>query len=352
MYLGAFGLLFALFAITAQRPIDLVFSLNFSMLFLFAPIAWTLTRSADRRNIVLVGWLALTGLALALGMMVIQELRLHHRLAGFNIGPIVLANGALALAVIAMMSFVAQRDRRSWWLLLAPLLALGIVLITRSRGPLVASLPLFVVTAVALWRTRFRSRWFAVAMGVLFVAGTVVAFVVLSRRGINILEIVERALGGRDTGDSSSRARLALYAGGVHAFLDSPWVGHGWARLMTAVAPYLAGDDQQYARRLPQLHNDVLNFAVAGGVAGVVAYFGILLTPLVAALRSARDSLYGARVYGTLALVVVYAAAGLTDLMFGHEFHTALYVSLSAIILGFCRDAPMPPRQKGQPLPA
>ena len=53
-----------------------------------------------------------------------------------------------------------------------------------------------------------------------------------------------------------------------------------------------------------------------------------------------RDGQYQARVTGAVVLSVGYAACGLTYLMFGYEFHTTLYVCLTAIVLGFCRDAP------------
>jgi len=111
---------------------------------------------------------------------------------------------------------------------------------------------------------------------------------------------------------------------------------------MDAVVPYLSAEDMEFAR-LSQLHNDVLNFAVSGGVVGIACYFVILTAPTIAAWRSVRDSFYATRLYGTSALMGVYAAAGLTDLMFGHEFHTAFYITLNAIILGMCRD-PAPPR--------
>ena len=65
------------------------------------------------------------------------------------------------------------------------------------------------------------------------------------------------------------------------------------------------------------------------------------LSALLGAFRSVRDSQFSARITGAVVLSVGYAACGLSYLMFGYEFHTTLYVCLAAIVLGFCRDAPV-----------
>jgi O-antigen ligase len=140
----------------------------------------------------------------------------------------------------------------------------------------------------------------------------------------------------------SANIRLALWRGAWAAFEDSPIIGHGWARMMDVVEPYLAPDERSYAE-LPQLHNDIIDFAVAAGVIGVGLYFLILFTPLIGAWRLPRDSQHAARTYGVVVLTTAYACDGLTDLMFGFEFHTAFFVVISVILLGYCRDDPWSP---------
>jgi len=44
------------------------------------------------------------------------------------------------------------------------------------------------------------------------------------------------------------------------------------------------------------------------------------------------------RLYGATVLTIVYVGGGLTDLMFGFEFHTYLFAMLTAILLHFCRE--------------
>jgi O-antigen ligase len=86
------------------------------------------------------------------------------------------------------------------------------------------------------------------------------------------------------------------------------------------------------------LHADILDIGVSGGLVGLLAYGLILLAPLLGAIRSMRDSQYAARLTGAIVLSVGYFSCGLSYIMFGYEFHTTLYVCLTAIVLGFCRD--------------
>ena len=96
-----------------------------------------------------------------------------------------------------------------------------------------------------------------------------------------------------------------------------------------------------YVRGLQQLHNDMINFAVTGGIVGVVVYFTIISTPAIAAFRSAADSQKRARIFGALLLGADYFFCGLTDLTIGFEFRSAQFVVVTAVLLGLCRDTPI-----------
>ena len=344
VYLGALLVITVDFMLSARAPADVVFAANFSMLLLLGPMLHLFNGRRRPDGDRILSWMALAGLGLALGMIVMRALiEGWARPRGFNIGPIVLSNAAIALSVIAMLPLIRGRRWHSLLLLAAPLVGLAIILITASRGPLLTFPPLALVTSWFVWRTRFSSlRWFPLLALAVLLAAAAAALPFLPRDGRSIWDFITQFASGSEVTNSAARARLVFHEAGWKAFLDSPWIGHGWARLMDAVVPYLRPEDLRYAN-LSQLHNDVLNFAVSGGVVGIACYFVILTAPTIAAWRSVRDSYYATRLYGTAALMGVYAGAGLTDLMFGHEFHTAFYITLNAIILGMCRD-PSPPR--------
>jgi O-antigen ligase len=198
-----------------------------------------------------------------------------------------------------------------------------------------------IFTTIMLWRTRFRHDprfWLAAAgLCVLIVAA---GLYVAGGRIYALPRIVASFIGGEAIADNTTNIRLALYHAGWPTFLEAPWFGHGWARLMSSILPYVDPNYLDYAKNLPQLHNDVLNFAVAGGIVGVGVYLLIVFTPLIAAIASERDSLRSARIYATGGLAIVYIGGGITDLMFGHEYHTMLFVMLNAIVLGLVREQP------------
>ena len=77
---------------------------------------------------------------------------------------------------------------------------------------------------------------------------------------------------------------------------------------------------------------------MASGIVGVVAYLILVTVPVVGAILSPRDSLRTFRLYGATVLTVIYIGGGLTDLMFGLEFHNYLFAMLTAILLHFCRE--------------
>ena len=154
----------------------------------------------------------------------------------------------------------------------------------------------------------------------------------------SILSVIGAVAEGNAVVDETVRQRLVLYRAGWQSFQQSPWLGHGWGNIMSSVKPFLADSDQWLLTWLPQLHNDVLNFAVGAGIVGVACYFAIISAPLVGAWLSPRDRLRTFRLYGATVLTIVYIGGGLTDLMFGFEFHTFLFIMLTAILLGYCRE--------------
>lgn len=340
LLLIAFAILAVLFVLSMRSWRDPLFAFNFTMLCLFGPLLWLFARAAGEKQFVRVVSMAAVGVGLTLVMVVYQGIVQAGRPRGFNLGPIVLSNAALALAVVATSGALVMRSRTSLLLPLTLIAAIATIIITQSRGPLVAVLPLLMLTGIFLWRERFTSWLFIASSGVAAVLAAAATIAFAGGRLAQLPAVILGVLGAGGQRDYTTGIRLALYEAAWKAFLESPWVGHGWARLMTSALPYVDPQYLEAARKLPQLHNDVLNFAVAGGIVGVGVYLVIIATPLIAALRSGHDRYRAARIYATSGLAIVYVGGGLTDLMFGHEFHTALYVVLVAIVLGFFRETP------------
>jgi O-antigen ligase len=340
-FLFVFVVQAVLFTVTADSVSDALKAFNFTMILAYGAIAWFLQRhtapDAVRRVTLLAGIGVLLGFA-----QVAVFATMSSRPSAINVGPIVLSNGLMALGFLALGGALVRRSKWDWLYFLAPLLAVVATLLTQSRGPLIALPFAALAAAIFFWRYRFAGSLRAALIGLagLIVLGGAGAYFVLhGKRSGSIVNIVDTIMAGGAVADESTRQRLVLYRAGWHAFEQSPWIGHGWGNIMSSALPYLPWRDR-WLIHLPQLHNDVLNFAVASGVVGIVLYLIILTAPLIGALLSPRDALRPFRLYATTTMTIVYAGGGLTDLMFGFEFHTFLFAMLAAIVLGYCREAP------------
>lgn len=330
------------YTITARAPGDVALALNFIMLLLYGPVHWLLGRGAREGNIIRMADAALLGTIVAFVAAVVGVYFLRWgRAQSPWFGAILLANTALVLGFLSLAGVIA-RGKRTLVYLLAPVLAIAVVVLSGSRGPLLAVPPLLLGSIWCMGRAWGLSRWMLLTSMLIAAGLLALAIGVLGGRAGSIAQIVSQ-LAGAGALDNSASVRLILWEAGYRAFLEQPLFGHGWARLMTAVQPYLAPEQLVYTTSLPQLHNDVVNFAVAAGVVGVLVYLALLAIPIVAAWRSPRDSQWLARLFAIGVLVTTYVFAGLTDLMFGFEFHTALYGAVTAIVLGYCRDRPPQP---------
>jgi len=362
LFLAVFLGLGICFSITARQPGDLVYALNFIMLVLYAPVAALMRGGAREGNAARFADLALAGSAVAfvtaaVGLFVFGWARAESPI----FGAILLANTALLLGFLAPLGTLAAGSRR-WLYLAGPVFGVAVVAMTGSRGPLLALVPLTLIAGWFGWRSRVAGPLLVVGAVAAFLALSTLMIVALESRSATLVTAIEQVLDDPVRGASgaasvqeeaadrsqaadsaartndTARIRLALYEAGLKAFLERPLFGHGWARLMSAAEPHLAPEFRRYATSLPQLHNDVLNFAVAAGLTGVILYAVLLATPLIAVLSGPRDRLFPVRFYGALVLSVAYLFDGLTDLMFGFEFHTAIYTMLTAILLGYCRE--------------
>jgi O-antigen ligase len=241
----------------------------------------------------------------------------------------------MILGFLSLIGAAADRGIRRFVYLLGPISGVATLIMTQSRGPLLALVPLGLAAAIFIARS-LRISWWFVSVGQLAgIAATALWVLSLGGRMAKLPGIFYSLLSGDFVRDRTTEFRLDLYQAGWKAFRESPIIGHGWARIMDASIPYLKNPE---LASLPQLHNDFLDFAVAGGAVGIACYVALLAAPVILGLLSPRDSQRRLRLYGCTVLSITYFFDGLTDLMFGFEFHTALYAAILAILLGYCRD--------------
>lgn len=338
LFLVAFVSLTLSFSVTAEAPGDVVFALNFVMLLLAGPLLFAMRAGADPANTRRVAWLCFAGAVVALVIVVWAVLMGETRAAWDLLGPNRMSNTAMLFGFLALIGLFAEGGRERWLLLLGPVIGLVVTLLSESRGPLVAMALMLPVVLVFGIRLLPRRAVLPVLAGIAVLGVVVVAALLTQERFAQLPQIVADLVAGNTVGDHTTHIRLLLYRAAIEAFAQSPWLGHGWDELMTAILPFMDEEGRRYAMSLPQLHNDALDFAVASGIVGLAIYALLLATPIIAAWRSPRDSQRTVRLFAACLLVTSYIGAGLTDLMFGFEFHTALYVVLATILVGYCRD--------------
>ncbi len=340
VFIAAFVVIAALVAINADAPADAFAALNFIALPLYVPLAMLLGRGGQPENACRVALLALLGAVLGFVLSAAQVYLMGIGRAGvLNTDPIRLANTALLLGFLApALGWQSSAGWRRAALLVGPAVAFATVLLTGARIAMVAFPVLSFVLIVLLAR---RKGLAVAAASVAVLALIAIAFTnpFGSDRVASLLTSVGNIVAGETAGDEAVRIRLVLYEAGWQAFLQSPLIGHGWAGMMPATGTFLSETDKVHAS-LPHLHNELLTFAVFGGIVGVALYACLLAAPIVVVWRSNRDSQYKARLHGAVTLVLAYALMGATDTMLSFELHTALYVALAAVLLGYCRDSP------------
>jgi O-antigen ligase len=343
LFVAAFVGLAILFALSAERPADVLFAINFVAFLAYVPLATLLGRAAGPGNTQTVARLALAGAAIGCAGSLVDVYVFHSARAGtlwLITDTVRLGNTAVLLGFLSLIGLAQPGDRRRWLFLLGPVLAAIVALLTGTRGAMFA-IPVLAVGSVFLI---VRNKWIAAVLGAGVVAGLLAAGfsgIIDNGRLDAMIGVFRELADGAPVTDEAMAIRFKLYEAGWQAFEQSPLFGHGWARLMSSVEPFLAGADKTYAK-LPHLHNEVLNFAVFGGVAGVAIYLVLIAMPIIIALRSRRDGQYRARLAGTGILALGYVVLGLPDTMLSFDLHTALYVALVATLLAYCRDGREP----------
>jgi len=321
------------FAITADEPWHALAAIFFVPLFLAAPVAALLRAAPSIATPQNVGLAALAGTAAAVGVVLFDRFVLGMTRAGFTVNnPIHLADLSLMLGFAALVGVYGERRWVRVAVLAGPPMALLVVLLSGSRGPLLAFVPMLLVALVMFFAHRGwgRGKWaMLAAAGVVALALAAFAWNAGALQSLTAFSDVAKVLRNEPV-DSSTDERLIMYQSAYNAFLASPVFGHG-----------LIGYVQAAARHVPagvefpvygHLHNDIADFAVAGGGLGLVALALFLLAPLAEAMR--RPHSWPA-VHLALTMNVGYFAMGLTNAMFGILSQTVLYGFCLALVVHF-----------------
>ena len=341
----AFGLITLSALITMRSPADLVPLLGFSALLFHAPLA-RLLGGIDLSRFAILG--ALVGLATALFYR--YGLGMNRAAEGFWLtDPYRLAVTTLLCATLGLGTWFSRAEAaaplppegRGWrWLSLIGLAtAVGVILLTGSRTALLGLPALLFVTALCFVR-----RPVLIGAVIAATAAVVAAILFVELPGTartRLIDVALRIAEGGTVSDAAINIRLGLYRAGTELFAANPLAGLGWTSAMMEPVRALLTPEQLRWGQVVHLHNDVLQFAVSGGVLGLAAWALILAAPIVGYLRLPRESRSPQRLHALLVLVTGALVLGLPDTFLAAPMTLTIYVVLTAAIVG--RPGPPPP---------
>jgi O-antigen ligase len=298
----------------------------------------TLLRESERSEIaLLLGVLALCGASGAAIMAMFEVQATGTTRAGEMVAnPIHFADVALLVGFASLVGVLAIKSTWKFVFLLAPAMALIAVLLSGTRGAVVAFVAMLVIAAVTGAIVRLYSRRWWLILGICL-SIAVAAFLMLGGAQTSgfqrVLADIAATLSSGVPTDTSTAIRLQMYLGGLRAFLEAPIFGHG-PLAFTAVANRLA--DQPFGGA-PHLHNDLADMAASAGMFGVVAYGLFLLAPIVEIIRAPDKPAKKASIVLVATLVSGFFVMGLTNAMFGILTVTVTFAAI-CVVTGLLAD--------------
>ena len=218
--------------------------------------------------------------------------------------------GALALALPCALALplFAWRSLRPWeraLTVVATLAMLAVLVLTKSRGGLMAMAASLVLLAALRWR----HGWLAAPLAV--VAGGLAAWHIGLGKVVDALSATQ-TLGGMD-------GRLEVWSRALYMIQDFPFTGIGmgtFKQVANSIYPFfLAGPNAE----IPHAHNIFLQVGVDLGLPGLVAWLALLILVCVCAWlvyrrgRRQGDAVLTALGAGLLASQAALVVHGLTD---------------------------------------
>lgn len=261
-----------------------------------------------------------------------------RRVTAPNLSPIHFANIAVILGFMGLGVTLVGSSRWRWLALAAAPLGLAASVAAGTRSAVIVGCALAALYAFFLVQRHALALWQKIVLPIVLSALVVGAFYVAHLAGYTRAFDALRAIWGTFTGDlsgdTSTAYRIEMYRSGWQAFLDRPWVGHGWHQQIEAAIPYLSEaalrgyERQQWG----YIHNEPLSLAVAAGIPGFIAYFLFMAAPFAAMARTPEGP--HRSLAGFLACIFVsgLVVSGMTDVLFMVELPKLLLVVVSACL--------------------
>jgi O-antigen ligase len=257
--------------------------------------------------------------------------------------PIDYANHGLLFSYLSFLGFYWFREKHlpavSWFCLIGSLSAFVGMLMTGSRGALVA-LPALTVLIV-IYLLREKKYWLIGSFVSILIVAAIMVLQSPSLTLKNRLDEIPTQINAYiNQGDASTSVGIRLYIWETawHDFLKKPVIGHGPGNFKGLTYHSLLRDKYQAEKNIhSHAHNEYLHALATKGLVGLITLLGVFIVPLLAAVKLYRQQeiTYAFALAGT---VLSFACFGLTDMVLMKGTGATLYTFLIATFmsLGFC----------------
>ncbi|SER74976.1 O-antigen ligase [Vreelandella subterranea] len=250
--------------------------------------------------------------------------------------------GYLACAMAFICFAMLRGSPRKVWLVVAGLAALLAMLLTLTRGSVIAVPPLLLLLLVLnLDVLGWKRLLMVVGLAMSLAAVAYLASNSVQQRVAYSVDEVHSLLAGDVSEAVSSGGRLQLWMAASHAFKERPLVGLTYperealnAELVEqgVVTDWVLSVDRGHA------HSQYFEMLASGGLLGILAIFGYLLAPGVYHLRLVildRNNVYAQT---GLVFTTGFAIYCLTEAAIHHEMMTAVYayMQVNLLVLAHC----------------
>lgn len=258
-----------------------------------------------------------------------------HSLNGGASSAIEFAMIMLGLALIALIQLLFTRASTGERLLHGAGMLFGMygALLTQSRGPLLAFVPVFL--AVIMLQAIRTNRWrLSLLMVVVACAGAVVATTTLRTKIIDRFTAIDQVLSDDNPvagTDQAINERLHLWHAAERAIKAHPWTGIGINQFDVFIRKDAeARHSDPSITRFNHPHNQYLEAAANGGIPGLFFLLLAFLLPLfyfARHLRHREETVTVAAITGS-ALIGLYMLCAITDSVFYRVMSQSLYFFL------------------------
>ena len=168
-----------------------------------------------------------------------------------------------------------------------PLLMLYIVIVNSRAGMLI----LWAVIGLAFVASIRRSWWKSLLFTALAVAWVLGAQTVLPNHQDRVKATISAVVDAADDDAADGDARISITKSALHRVMENPLTGYGTGNYRDSLVEQYDRDDYDYGvKGRFNAHNQYIESMLSSGIIGLIALLLFVFSPLVFALRRARNA--------------------------------------------------------------